>query len=59
MVLHRPSQAIELAQRLADLAPGDLNRVFFTASGSEAVRSAWKLAKQYFKLTGQPEQRAR
>ena len=48
-------QAIELSERLADLAPGDLNRVFFTTSGSEAVESAWKLAKQYFKLTGQPE----
>jgi adenosylmethionine-8-amino-7-oxononanoate aminotransferase len=48
-------RAIELAGRLADLAPGDLNKVFFTTSGSEAVESAWKLAKQYFKLTGQPE----
>ncbi len=48
-------RAIELAERLADLAPGDLNRVFFTTSGSEAVESAWKLAKQYFKLIGQPE----
>ena len=48
-------RAIELAARLADLAPGDLNRVFFTTSGSEAVESAWKLAKQYFKLIGQPE----
>jgi adenosylmethionine-8-amino-7-oxononanoate aminotransferase len=47
-------KAIELAQRLAELAPGHLNRVFFTTSGSEAVESAWKLAKQYFKLTGQP-----
>jgi adenosylmethionine-8-amino-7-oxononanoate aminotransferase len=47
-------RAIELAARLADLAPGPLNRVFFTTSGSEAVESAWKLAKQYFKLTGQP-----
>jgi adenosylmethionine-8-amino-7-oxononanoate aminotransferase len=47
-------KAIELAQRLADLAPGDLNRVFFTTSGSEAVESAWKLAKQYFRLTGHP-----
>src|SRR6516165_9130980 len=47
-------KAIELAQRLAELAPGDLNRVFFTTSGSEAVESAWKLAKQYFKLAGQP-----
>src|SRR6185312_9181984 len=47
-------RAVELAERLATLAPGDLNRVFFTTSGSEAVESAWKLAKQYFKTTGQP-----
>jgi adenosylmethionine-8-amino-7-oxononanoate aminotransferase len=47
-------RAIELAERLANYAPGDLNRVFFTTSGSEAVESAWKLAKQYFKLTGHP-----
>jgi len=47
-------QAIELAERLATKAPGDLNRVFFTSSGSEAVESAWKLAKQYFKAIGQP-----
>jgi len=47
-------RAIELAERLANYAPGDLNRVFFTTSGSEAVESAWKLAKQYFKLIGQP-----
>src|SRR5215470_17106742 len=47
-------RAVELAQRLAELAPGDLNRVWFTTSGSEAVESAWKLAKQYFKSTGEP-----
>jgi adenosylmethionine-8-amino-7-oxononanoate aminotransferase len=46
--------AIELAQRVAGYAPGDLNRVFFTTGGGEAVESAWKLAKQYFKLTGRP-----
>ncbi|HVT65345.1 MAG TPA: aspartate aminotransferase family protein [Mycobacteriales bacterium] len=46
--------AIELAERLASLAPGDINRVFFTTGGSEAVESAWKLARQYFRLTGQP-----
>ncbi|MDQ6874581.1 MAG: aspartate aminotransferase family protein [Actinomycetota bacterium] len=46
--------AIELAERLATRAPGDLNRVFFTTGGSEAVESAWKLARQYFRLTGQP-----
>jgi adenosylmethionine-8-amino-7-oxononanoate aminotransferase len=46
--------AIELAERLAALAPGPLNRVFFTTAGSEAVESAWKLARQYFRATGQP-----
>ncbi|MFH5229203.1 aspartate aminotransferase family protein [Antrihabitans spumae] len=46
--------AIDLAERLAHYAPGDLNRVFFTTGGGEAVESAWKLAKQYFKLTGKP-----
>lgn len=46
--------AILLAERLAALAPGDLNRVFFTTGGGEAVETAWKLAKQYFRLTGQP-----
>ena len=47
-------KAVELAERIARLAPGDLNRVFFTTGGGEAVESAWKLAKQYFKLTGKP-----
>ncbi len=47
--------AIELAERLSELAPGDINRVFFTTGGSEAVESAWKLARQYFKAVGQPE----
>ena len=46
--------AIELAERIAGYAPGDLNRVFFTSGGGEAVESAWKLAKNYFKLTGKP-----
>jgi adenosylmethionine-8-amino-7-oxononanoate aminotransferase len=46
--------AIELAEKLATLAPADLNRVFFTTSGSEAVESAWKLARSYFRLIGQP-----
>ncbi len=47
-------RAIELAARLAALAPADLNRVFFTTGGGEAVETAWKLAKQYFKLIGKP-----
>jgi adenosylmethionine-8-amino-7-oxononanoate aminotransferase len=46
--------AIELAERLASYAPGDINRVFFTSGGSEAVESAWKLARQYFRVIGQP-----
>ena len=46
--------AIDLAERIAGYAPGDLNRVFFTTGGGEAVESAWKLAKQFFKLTGKP-----
>jgi hypothetical protein len=47
-------RAVELAERVAAAAPGDLNRVYFSSSGSEAVETAWKLAKQYFKLTGKP-----
>jgi len=47
-------RAIELAARIAALAPGDLNRVFFTSGGGEAVESALKLARQYHKLTGNP-----
>ena len=46
--------AIELAEKIAGYAPGDLNRVFFTSGGGEAVETAWKLAKNYFKLTGKP-----
>jgi adenosylmethionine-8-amino-7-oxononanoate aminotransferase len=45
--------AIELADRIA-AAPGDLNKVFFSSGGGESVETAWKLAKQYFKLTGKP-----
>ena len=47
-------KAIELADRLASLAPGDINRVFFTTGGGEAVESAWKVARQFFKLSGKP-----
>jgi adenosylmethionine-8-amino-7-oxononanoate aminotransferase len=45
-------KAIELAERLASLTPGDLNRVFFTTGGAEANESAWKLARQYHKMRG-------
>lgn len=46
--------AIELADRLADYAPGDLNHVFFSSGGGEAVETAFKLAKYYWKLVGRP-----
>lgn len=49
---HEP--AITLAERLAHYAPGDLNRVFFTPTGGDAVESAIKFARQYWKLQGQP-----
>jgi adenosylmethionine-8-amino-7-oxononanoate aminotransferase len=45
-------RAIELAARIAALAPGDLNRVFFTSGGSEAVESALKLARNYHRMHG-------
>ena len=47
--------AVELADRLAGITPADCNRIFFTSGGSEAVESAWKLARQYFRVTGQPD----
>jgi len=46
--------AIELADRLASYAPGDLNRVFFSSGGGEGVETAFKLAKYYWKLQGRP-----
>jgi adenosylmethionine-8-amino-7-oxononanoate aminotransferase len=45
-------RAIELAEEVASLAPGDLNRVFFVSGGSEAVEAAWKLARQYYTARG-------
>jgi adenosylmethionine-8-amino-7-oxononanoate aminotransferase len=46
-------RAIELAAELADLAPGDLTRAFFCSGGSEAVETAWKLARQYASARGE------
>ena len=46
-------RAIELAHEIAQLTPGDLNRVFFVSGGSEAVESAWKLARQYHHARGE------
>ncbi len=51
-------RAIELASEVASLAPGDLNRVFFVSGGSEAVESAWKLARQYYTARGEQRVRA-
>ena len=45
-------RAIELAERIAELAPGDLNRVFFTNSGSEAVEAAIKVARNWHRAHG-------
>jgi adenosylmethionine-8-amino-7-oxononanoate aminotransferase len=45
-------RSIELAAKIAGMAPGNLNRVFFTSGGSEAVESAWKLAKAYHHARG-------
>ncbi len=47
--------AIELASRLAALAPDGLNRVLFTNGGSEAVEAAWKIIRQYHVANGQPQ----
>jgi adenosylmethionine-8-amino-7-oxononanoate aminotransferase len=46
-------RAIELATEVASLTPGDLNRLFFVSGGSEAVESAWKLARQYYSARGE------
>lgn len=51
---YRHPTAIELADVVAGLAPGDLDHVFFTSGGGEAVETAWKLAKNYFRITGKP-----
>src|SRR5229473_7311692 len=51
-------RAIELASEVASLAPGDLNRLFFVSGGSEAVESAWKLARQYYTARGEMRFRA-
>jgi adenosylmethionine-8-amino-7-oxononanoate aminotransferase len=46
--------ALELAARLADLAPPGIDRIFFTSGGSESVEAAWKIVRQYHLANGQP-----
>ncbi|TMG99121.1 MAG: aminotransferase class III-fold pyridoxal phosphate-dependent enzyme [Betaproteobacteria bacterium] len=46
-------KAFELGARVAELTPGDLNRIFFTNSGSEAVDTAMKVALAYHQARGQ------
>jgi hypothetical protein len=53
-VVLRPPHRHRARRAAGRTRPGDLNRVFFTTGGGEAVETAWKLAKQYFKLTGKP-----
>ncbi len=45
--------AVQLANRIAELAPADLNAVKLLSGGSEATEAAIKMARQYFKLQGQ------
>lgn len=47
--------AVEAASLIAELAPGDLNTTFFVNSGSEAVESALKFARQYHRANGEPQ----
>ena len=47
--------AIALAEKLAEVMPGDLNHVFFTSGGSESVESMWKIAREYFVAKGEPQ----
>lgn len=47
--------AIDLARKLVDMTPPHLTRVFYTSGGSEANESAFKIARYYFKLNGQPD----
>ncbi len=54
-VAHPP--AIELAAKLAELAPTGLDRAFFTSGGAESVESAWKLAVQWHQANGEPARR--
>jgi len=45
---------IRLAEKISQIAPGDMTRSFFTSGGSEAVETALKLSRAYFKRVGEP-----
>ena len=47
--------SFELARQLAELTPGDLNRLFFTCSGSEAVETSLKIALAYHRARGEAQ----
>ena len=51
--MHHP-RSLELAAKISEIAPGDLNSTFFVSSGSEAVETVIKLARQYHKANGEP-----
>jgi adenosylmethionine-8-amino-7-oxononanoate aminotransferase len=48
---------IRLAARLAELAPGDLNRVYFTLGGSDAIDTTIRFIRYYFNALGKPEKK--
>jgi len=50
---HAHPRVLELSAEITELAPGDLSRAFFCSGGSEAVESAWKLARQYYATKGE------
>ena len=52
--MHHP-RSLELAARISEIAPGDLSSTFFVSSGSEAVETVIKLARQYHKANGEAE----
>jgi len=47
-------RSLELAHKISEIAPGDLNSTFFVSSGSEAVETVIKIARQYHKVNGEP-----
>ena len=54
-VAHPPS--IELAEKIASLAPEGMNKVYFTSGGSESVEAAWKMAVQWQQANGHERRR--